>query len=152
MPTSPLRALLAVVWLVASVGLAACAADSGPSLSRSSAPATLAGTAWTAIMVAGQPTVPGSEPTAHFTADRVDGTTGCNRYGGSYEYAAGVIKLGQLMSTLMGCDGAIGATEMRFNTALAGASTVAIDPEGRLVLDGTSGAITFVVAPQQTGG
>jgi len=123
-----------------------------PSLSRSSAPETLAGTAWTAILVAGQPTVAGSEPTATFTADRIEGTTGCNRYGGSYDYTAGAIKLGQIMSTLMGCDGPIGTTEMRFNAALAGATTVSIDPEGRLVLDGTSGAITFVVAPQPAGG
>ncbi len=153
MPTAMVRALLTVLCLIATVGpAAACVADPVPSLSRSSAPATLAGTAWTAILVAGQPTVAGSAPTARFTADRVDGTTGCNRYGGSYEYAAGVVRFGQLMSTLMGCDGAIGATEMRFNTALAGASTVSVDPEGRLVLDGTSGAITLVVAPQQGGG
>jgi heat shock protein HslJ len=61
---------------------------------RPSIPASLAGTAWTAVLVAGQPTVSGSEPTAAFTADRVEGTTGCNRYGGSYGYAAGVIKFG----------------------------------------------------------
>lgn len=142
----------AVLCFVTAFGVSACAAVAAPSVSRSSAPETLAGTAWTAVLVAGQPTVTGSEPTARFTADRIDGTTGCNRYGGSYEYAAGVIKLGQLMSTLIGCDGAIGATETRFNTALAGASSVSIDPDGRLILDGTSGSITFIVAPQPAGG
>jgi hypothetical protein len=33
--------------------------------------------------------------------------------------------------------------------AMQGASSVSIDPDGRLVLDGSGGSITFVVAPQQ---
>jgi heat shock protein HslJ len=150
MSTASVRAVL--VGCLFGLVVSACGAGSEPSLIRSSAPGTLAGTAWTAVLVAGQPTVAASQPTATFTADRIEGTTGCNRYGGSYQYANGVIKFGQLMSTLIGCDGAIGAVEGRFNTAIAGATSVSMDPEGRLVLDGPGGSITFVVVPRQAGG
>jgi heat shock protein HslJ len=51
------------------------------------------------------------------------------------------------MSTLMACDGAVGAVEGRFVAALDGASLLSIDLEGRLVLDGNGGSITFAVAP-----
>ena len=59
------------------------------------APAALAGTAWKATSVAGQPVVAGHEPTATFTAAEVNGTTGCNSYGGSYTYADGKIAFGR---------------------------------------------------------
>ena len=53
-----------------------------------------------------------------------------------------------MMSTLMGCDGAIGTTEQRFMAALSAATTVSMDPDGRLMLDGPGGSIAFVVAGQ----
>jgi heat shock protein HslJ len=140
------RRVLALVCLVAFV-VAACGPTASPSLVRSAVPVSLEGTSWTAVLVAGQPTVVGSEPTAAFTADQIQGTTGCNDYGAAYRYATGVIKVDEPISTAIGCDGAVGATEQRFMAALKGASSVAIDAEGRLLLDGTGGSITFSVAP-----
>ena len=85
-----------------------------------------------------------------FTADQVKGSTGCNSYFGSYEYARGAIKFSTMGSTAMAClDPAIGATEGQFMGAMQGASSVSIDPTGRMILDGSGGSITFEVAPQQ---
>jgi heat shock protein HslJ len=138
-------ACLAVVFAVATCGPAAEA-----SLTRSAWPVTLAGSTWTAIRVGDQPTVAGSQPTAAFTADKVQGTAGCNSYFGSFEYARGAIKFSTLGSTAMACvDAAVTATEGRFMGAMQGASSVSIDPAGRMIFDGSGGSITFEVAPQQ---
>jgi heat shock protein HslJ len=145
------RRVLALVCLVA-FAVAACGPTASPSLIRSAVPASLAGTTWRAVLVGREPTVPRSEPTARFTGDQVQGTTGCNDYGSTYRYDNGVIEVDEPISTAIGCDGVVAATEQRFVAALKGASSVAIDADGRLLLDGTGGSITFVVAPRQAGG
>jgi heat shock protein HslJ len=139
----------AFAFAMAALVVAGCGVRGEPSLIRTAYPTSLAGSAWSAVSVAGQPTVVGSAPTAVFTVDRIEGTTGCNAYFASYQYATGAIEIAEMGSTAIGCDGAIGATEQRFTAAMQGASSVSIDPEGRLVLDGSGGSITFVVAPQQ---
>ena len=147
--STPARVVLLVAWLFTAFAATACGPAGPPSLTRESWPVTLAGSSWTAIRVGNLATVAGSEPTATFTADQLQGTTGCNGYFGTYEYARGVIKIGSIGSTAMAClDGAVGATEQRFMAAMQAASSVSVDPEGRLVLQGTGGSITFVVAPQ----
>jgi heat shock protein HslJ len=145
----PTRAVVTACFVVA-LALSACGPAAEASLTRSAWPASLAGTAWTAIRVGDQATVAGSQPTAAFTADKVQGTTSCNNYFGNYEYARGAIKFTMMGSTAMAClDPAIEATEQRFNAAMEGASSVSIDPAGRMIFDGSGGSITFEVAPQQ---
>ena len=151
MSAQPVRAIVAACLMVA-FALSACGPAGEPSLTRSAWPVTLAGSTWTAIRVGDQPTVAGSQPTAAFAAGELKGSTGCNSYFGSYQYAAGVIKIGQIGSTAMAClDGAINATEQRFTAAMQGASSVSIDPAGRMIFDGSGGSITFEVAPQPAG-
>ncbi len=145
----PTRAVVVASLLVA-FALSACGPAAEASLTRSAWPATLAGTTWTAIRVGDQATVAGSQPTAAFTADKVEGRTGCNNYFGSYEYSRGAIKVTTMGSTAAACvDQAIGATETKFMGAVQGASSVSIDPQGRMIFDGSGGSITFEVAPQQ---
>jgi heat shock protein HslJ len=152
MSVRPVRALVLGVWLLVAVAIAACGPAGEPSLARSAWPVTLAGSSWTAIRVGDQATVAGSEPTATFAVDKLEGTGGCNHYFGSYEYARGAIKITNMGSTAMACLAAgIGETEQKFLNAMQGASSVSIDPEGRMILDGSGGSITFTVAPQQTG-
>jgi heat shock protein HslJ len=152
MSVASVRAALVAAWLIVAFVAVSCGPAAEPSLIRSAWPVTMTGTTWTAIRVGNEATVVGSEPTAAFSADEFKGSTGCNSYFGSYQYANGVIKIGQIGSTAMAClDGAVGATEQRFMAAMQGASSVSIDPDGRLVLDGSGGSITFVVAPQPTG-
>ena len=115
-----------------------------PARPGATAPATLVGTVWRATSVGGQPTVVGSEPTATFTATEVNGTTGCNAYGGSYTYADGAITVGPMRMTLMACSGAIGEVEGRFTQAMAGATTARTTDSVHLFLDGSGGSIEFV--------
>jgi heat shock protein HslJ len=152
MYVAPVRAVVVAMCLVVASAVAACGPAGEPSLSRSAWPATLTGTTWTAIRVDNLATVAGSQPTAAFAAEELQGSTGCNGYFGSYQYAAGVIKIGQIGSTAMAClDGAINATEQRYMAAMQGASSVSIDPAGRMIFDGSGGSITFEVAPQPAG-
>ena len=145
----PMRAVIATC-LVIAFALSACGPAAEASLTRSAWPVTLAGSTWTAIRVGDLPTVAGSQPSAAFTTDEVRGSTGCNSYFGTYEYARGAIRFSQIGSTAMAClDAGITVTEGRFMGAMQGASSVSIDPVGRMILDGSGGSITFEVAPQQ---
>jgi heat shock protein HslJ len=103
--------------------------------------------AWQAVTVAGQPVVAGHEPTATFRETEVTGTTGCNSYGGSYTYTDGKITIGEMRMTMMACIGPIGEVEGRFTHAMDGATTATTDADGRLILDGTGGAIVFIGLP-----
>ncbi len=112
-------------------------------------PATLAGTNWGVVSVAGQPSVPASTPFIGFTADRAQGTGGCNQFGGAYTYdpTTGTLTFGELMMTLMGCIGPQGDFETVFFAALQGPQQVTqtADGSGNLFFDGPKGRI--VLAP-----
>ncbi len=99
---------------------------------------------WQAVTVAGQPVVAGHEPTATFRGTEVNGTTGCNSYGGAYDYADGKITFSPMRMTMMACIGPIGDVEGLFTQAMSGATTATTDADGRLILDGTGGAIVFI--------
>ena len=105
--------------------------------------ASLAGTAWRAVSVAGAAPVAGREPTIRFEADRISGTTGCNQYFGGYTLVGGAIAFSEVGMTRMACDDAIGQIEGAFTSALTAATTAAIDAEGRLHLAGTGGEIVL---------
>jgi heat shock protein HslJ len=108
-----------------------------------SAPASLAGTSWRAFSVAGAAPVAGREPTIAFTEDRISGTTGCNQYFGGYTFNDGAIAFSPIGMTMMACDDAVGDVESAFTKALGGASEAAIDSQGRLILNGPDGSISF---------
>ncbi len=148
-PRRSAPALVILLLIGVAFALSACVSGGGasPSLIRISHPDTLNGTTWTAVLVSGVVPIAGREPTAIFDATSVSGTTGCNSYGGSYQYAAGALAFGPLMSTKIGCEPPISAMEQRFAAALEGATTASIDETGRLVVDGPAGSITFEVAP-----
>jgi heat shock protein HslJ len=127
--------------------LAASAAACGPGTEMSpgpSAPSSLEGTAWRAMSVSGAPPVAGREPTLVFTADQVNGTTGCNQFFGGYTYADGAITLSNVGMTLMACDDAVNGVEAAYTKALNGAATAAVDSDGRLLLSGSGGQVLFV--------
>jgi putative lipoprotein len=151
MKNAPIGARVVAAFLVVIFLIASCGPAAEASLTRSAWPVTLVGSTWAAVLVGDKPTVAGSQPTAAFTTDQVKGSTGCNSYFGSYEYSRGAIKFSTMGSTAMAClDPAIEATEGTFMGAMQGASSVSIDPTGRMILDGSGGSITFEVAPQQT--
>ena len=142
MPTT-LR--LVLVMAIAALVIAACG---GGDLTRDAHPTTLAGTTWRVVAINGQAMVPGVEPTAQFAENELQGSSGCNSYGGDYTYepSTGAISFGELSTTLMLCDGPAGAAETAFSQAINQAQSASIDPEGRLVLTGPGGEIVLVVA------
>ncbi len=149
LPRRSAPALVIPLLIAVAVALSACVGGgaASPSLIRVSHPDTLNGTTWTAVLVDGVAPVAGREPTAMFDATSVSGTTGCNSYGGPYQYAAGAVRFGPLVSTKIGCEAPISAMEQHFAAALEGATTASIDETGRLVLDGPTGSITLEVGP-----
>jgi len=117
-------------------------------LTREAHPNALAGSAWRVVSVNGRPPIAGSEPTAVFTASSVQGSAGCNSYGGPYSYdaATGSIAFRDIAQTLVLCvEPARNDIEALFMRAINQASSASIDPEGRLVLSGPGGEIVLAV-------
>jgi heat shock protein HslJ len=133
---------LLLLAVLASLALAACTP-----VVRIARTTSLAGTAWRVVTIDGRPPVVGSEPTATFTAAKVEGSGGCNTYGGSYAYDAstGLLTFGTLAMTKMACDPARGQVEAAFSRAIAAATSASMDTEGRLVLAGPGGEIVLAV-------
>ena len=76
----------------------------------------------------------GSGLTVAFASDgRVNGSGGCNDFGGPYGVSGNEIFIGPLMSTMSACDATLDTQEQQYLTALQQASTWAID-SGKLKL------------------
>lgn len=134
MPGSPVRALLVVLFLLSAVGCEGLPGVPTPAID---------GTGWRATEVAGQPPVPGSEPTVFFDGGRIGGSTGCNSFGGEITLEGTSVKLGEIATTLIGCEAAIGDIERRFSEALAASQRLTIRADGTLVLSGPAGDLVF---------
>jgi heat shock protein HslJ len=123
--------ILVLVTLLGAIG--ACAADapaSGSAPPGGTTPA-LVGTSWTVT----------------FDGDRVSGSGGCNQFGGSYraDTSTGQLLVHDLVATSVGClQAGVSGFEDVFIQALGGASQVALDPTGELVLSGPAGRIVLV--------
>lgn len=135
-----MRRSLTIAYLaLATFALAACgssAASSAPD------PAALVGTTWTVSSIGGVATVGEAQPTMTFGADgQLNGTTGCNNYFGPYKLDGGSIEVGLLGSTLMLCEGPVGAQEVAFMAALPKATAWSIGSDGNLTLTGAADII-----------
>ena len=143
--------LLVGTVLSALVVATACANTTTPSASPgasaspspSAGPEGIVGPTWLVMTIGGSDTVRAARPTMTFGADgQVQGTGGCNSYGGPYQLDGAAIDVGELASTMMLCQGqSIGAQETAFFAALGGAQTWRIDEAGVLVLSGPSSEI-----------
>ena len=132
-----------VILLVALVACSACGrtlqetATSGPAPPAAAGGASLEGTYWKAIELAGQPT-PAQDATreAHlqFQAGRVFGSDGCNQLTGSYQLNGERVTFGQMAGTLMACLDESG-TEEPFRNALKNASRLTIAGDRLELLD-----------------
>lgn len=157
MPTSRITGLvifaLVAVSACASPGIPSPTSGASPSTSGSAAPAGIVGPTWLVSTIGGSDTVTGSQPTMTFGADgRIEGTGGCNSYGGPYKLDGAAIDVGELASTMMLCtDQSIGAQETAFFAALGGAQTWHVDPNGDVVLGGSS-EIVAKPAPAEPSG
>jgi len=125
----------AILALAAGAALA-CTPAANPS-GPGDANGGLANTSWTVISINGAATIPDARPTLTFSEDgTVGGSGGCNQYSGPFRTDGDRITLGELASTLMGCDGGRSTQEAAFMSALDGATAWRETAEGNLVLTG----------------
>lgn len=113
---------------------------------------SLNGSEWQLVTVGGAPAVAGAEATILFSVGKAMGTTGCNRYTGSYtEGGNGVIEFGPMASTMMACPGPQMQQEQAFLKALDEAAGYTL-AEGRLTLKGANGDELAVFEPRKSVG
>ena len=103
--------------------------------------ASLAGTSWT-LSNLDSAGVTGTAPTLVFTETDVNGTGGCNTFGGTYTTDGDAISFGPIASTMMACEGQSMEQETVYFAALDGANRYAVDGDA-LTLTGDAGMLTF---------
>jgi heat shock protein HslJ len=139
----PITALLAVTTIVV-IAIGCSPSTASPSASTGSSPSatpvvTLTDTAWTVASINGQGMLPDAPPTMTFSADgQVAGSGGCNQYSAPYMTDGDKLTIGLMSSTLMLCDGAVGAQEAAFLSGLGGAMTWRINDAGDLEIEGAA--------------
>ncbi len=103
------------------------------------APETLAGTTWRIVSINGAliPTEP--QASLMFDDSRMNGTVGCNRFGGSYTFSKGTLSFGPLMSTKMGCPALLGAREDGVTKMLGTLKSSGFAESGEMILTGIDG-------------
>jgi heat shock protein HslJ len=100
--------------------------------------ASLEGAEWRVTGLDGREPVAGSSVTLAFDgAGTVAGSTGCNRFRGSYEASEGSLSIGQAAATMMACSEPLMQQERRFLDLLAAIARYEIAPDGTLLM--TSG-------------
>jgi len=140
-----LRRVPGLAFVLAALAVAGCSSSESPSAPSGPQSASPVGTTWQLSTLDGRPVLADTTITAEFTSDtRVAGSSGCNRYTGYAEAAAGKLNVGNLAATLMACerDGVM-AQESRYLAALQ-ASTVYAVSGGELRLGASSTATTLV--------
>jgi putative lipoprotein len=103
----------------------------------------LSGSDWVVVQMNGNTVQEARVPALKFDRDgRVSGTSGCNRFTGTYTEKGELLEFGPLAATRMACPGAIGEQEVEFFRALAkvtgygerGGHTVLLDASGAVVM------------------
>lgn len=92
--------------------------------------------------------VPQTEVSLKFEDEQVNGSSGCNRFSGSFKLVNDKITLGTLEATQRGCEAVVMNQESQFLSALQSVNRIASDASGNLVvfyaLDGEEGSLYFV--------
>jgi heat shock protein HslJ len=131
------------IVLLAALALAGCA------ITSRDATTDLPGTSWVVVDIDGDAPVGETPPTIAFDDQgSVTGTGGCNTFSGEVSIEGSDLTFGPLASTQMACEGDVSDQEQAFFTALQGVTGYTIDNEGRLVLEGDDGSLTFEVAAE----
>jgi heat shock protein HslJ len=83
-----------------------------------------------------------------FSSDgQVGGSGGCNQYSAPYQIDGDKLTVGPMSSTLMLCDGAVGAQETAFFGGLTGATSWRINKTGDLEITGSANIVATTGAP-----
>ena len=152
------RIAVAAVCLVTLTALSACASGDGaaPATSGASVP-ELAGTSWNLASYAdadGTQTPAVSEPSVgtvtFLTGGQLAGSTGCNRFTGTYEQSGADLSITTGAMTEMACPGPAGEQETAVIAALAKVATAAVASDNLLLKD-AQGAELLTYAPGLAG-
>lgn len=96
--------------------------------------ARLTGSRWVLVDVAGVPVISQVQATLEFPKAReLGGNNSCNHFGGKYKASATKFEVSGVMQTLIGCEPAIAAQEMRYMQALGEAERLAFDGDDLLI-------------------
>lgn len=100
-------------------------------------PQTLAGSSWTIVSIDGRDALADRRASVTFESDRLSGTSGCNRFSGSYQLNTTALTLGPIATTRMACPGTAMDQESRLLALLKGTLGMRFDNGDRLILTGT---------------
>jgi heat shock protein HslJ len=149
---NPMRLGGLVVVVLATMLLAGCfpPADLPQGGETSVSQKSIEGTDWQLVNVGGAAAVPGSEATMLASAGRVTGTTGCNRFTGSFtSEVKGVIEFGPIASTMIACPRPQMEQERAFLAALDEAAAYSISGDV-LTLTGANGNELATFVPRKS--
>lgn len=129
--------------IAVALGLLALIAAACASAAATSAPqAGLVGTTWTVKTINGVAVLPAARPTLTFAPDgTVAGSASCNQYSGPFRTDGDRITIGDLASTMMLCEGEIGAQETAFLGALRAGQTWRVTEAGDLEIGGVGSIV-----------
>ncbi|MEM1133012.1 MAG: META domain-containing protein [Pseudomonadota bacterium] len=124
---------LAIPFL--AIALSAC--QPSENVTSASPMDSLKNSQWQFVSLNGLPPVQVDRSELVFEGDRIAGSTGCNRFSGSYSMTDGKLTANQpLALTQMACAGAVNQQEQTMMEMLSGPLSVSIDGQGQLVLTG----------------
>jgi heat shock protein HslJ len=103
-------------------------------------PESLDETEWRILSINGAAIAPDRQARLDFNDGRMNGTVGCNRLGGSYEFLGKKLSVGPIMSTRMACPDPLGAQENAFVRLLGSAFNTEFPGDGSMVLTGKGSA------------
>jgi heat shock protein HslJ len=96
---------------------------------------------WQISLIDGRPAA--ARATIRFEGDRVSGTTGCNRFSGSYRFERGRLVLGPLAMTRMACPGPRMEQEQRLTRLFALPLNQVPGDHGRVVLESGEASVSL---------
>jgi heat shock protein HslJ/uncharacterized membrane protein len=103
-------------------------------------PGSLADTSWSIVEIDGA-AVSGQTYHLSFTADRISGQAGCNRFSGSYSVSDATLRPGPIAATRMACAGPAMQHEQRVLALLSGPVSIRHPDGDTLLLSGGAGTI-----------
>lgn len=141
----PLRVALGVIAITV---LASCA-EAAPPAAPPSAPPSLTGTSWILTEVALDGALVAaldSSGSLTFADDTFSGSTGCNRFNGTWSADGEALVLTPGGMTLMGCPGDLGAQESAVVSALNATASYLVAADALTLLDSSGSALANYTA------
>jgi heat shock protein HslJ len=106
----------------------------------------LAGSSWVLDQVLGEEAIPGTQVTIQFNEGRVEGSAGCNSYGGGYSLGGdNSLTTGEIVRTLMACENPPGVMDQEdaYLQALQNAASYRIDGQRLEILDASGATVLW---------